>query len=330
MVCGLIVAVIIGSTRGAPYQAELTPDAAEATHFLHQRLNRTGVLGQKGLTINRVLATGRIVNIARATYNRDIAKRTIRAEHRAFKTLRQAEIDPRDVAISGRQFVVRSFHEFGYYYNYCFIMSSGGEKSLKKYVAKMTLEEKVKHLSRLLKHVVKGVAYMHRIGIVHNDIKPENIAVNATYAAYPRAHILDMDLAASIPYTADAIIEKRGLVGTGLYMAPECYSEAAYNPHKKDAWAIGASFYAVLFGKPVVPAATQAELKRKMSALRTQGLAASTFEIDAEPEIEEELEELVKRIKALLAPRFEDRPTPNEYLETFRINAASIGTVQAQ
>ncbi|HUQ49576.1 MAG TPA: tetratricopeptide repeat protein [Terriglobales bacterium] len=92
---------------------------------------------------------------------------------------------------------------------------------------------------------VRGIAAAHQNGILHCDIKPENIMVN------PRGQvkILDFGLAKQLPRDPDATLDEiastSSFSGTLAYMAPEVLLE---NPPdaRSDIFSLGVVFYEVL------------------------------------------------------------------------------------
>lgn len=89
--------------------------------------------------------------------------------------------------------------------------------------------------------LANGIAYMHSQGIVHNDIKPENVLVHSGVIK-----VCDLGLA------GDVHAERHGpATGTGAYMAPELINRKHSIPYNiefaQDVWSVGVVLYAVLF-----------------------------------------------------------------------------------
>ena len=87
----------------------------------------------------------------------------------------------------------------------------------------------------VLRQVCEGLAYAHRNGIVHRDVKPANIRV----AAAGEVKIMDFGLA-RLP--SSTVTKSGRLLGTIQYMAPE-QVEGAHVDHRADVFSVGAIAY---------------------------------------------------------------------------------------
>ena len=106
---------------------------------------------------------------------------------------------------------------------------------------------------RILRDVVDALVYAHRQGIVHRDIKPDNVLV-----AHDHGLVTDFGVAKALgregpvgPLTTAGIA-----IGTPAYMAPE---QAAGDPdtdHRCDLYAAGTLAYEMLAGRPPFDGAT--------------------------------------------------------------------------
>ena len=100
---------------------------------------------------------------------------------------------------------------------------------------------------RILSEVARALAYAHRRGIVHRDIKPDNILL-----AEGEAQVTDFGIAKALSASAsEATLTSIGLVlGTPAYMAPEQAVADQTADHRVDLYALGVVAYEMLAGQP--------------------------------------------------------------------------------
>lgn len=108
-----------------------------------------------------------------------------------------------------------------------------------------------KNLCRILHQVSKGLMRAHAAGIVHRDIKPDNIFLAIDDDAEETAKILDFGVAkADSPFAVRSGNKTvaGALVGTLNYMSPEQAQGREVN-HLTDLWALGVIAFECLVGK---------------------------------------------------------------------------------
>jgi serine/threonine-protein kinase len=105
---------------------------------------------------------------------------------------------------------------------------------------------------RIGSEVLAPLASAHAQGIVHRDIKPDNIfLVGDAGAEAPRVKILDFGIAKVA--AADALRTKTGmLLGTPPYMSPEHAADCRGVDARADLYSVGATLYELLTGAPPV------------------------------------------------------------------------------
>ncbi|MGH7512178.1 MAG: protein kinase domain-containing protein [Gemmatimonadales bacterium] len=107
----------------------------------------------------------------------------------------------------------------------------------------------VRDAVRLLSEVAEALAYAHEHGVVHRDIKPDNVLLS-------RGHALVADFGVAKALSAAATGESEGLtslgvaLGTPAYMAPEQASADPHIDHRADLYAWGCLAYECLTGSP--------------------------------------------------------------------------------
>ncbi len=98
----------------------------------------------------------------------------------------------------------------------------------------------------IVRQVADGLAYAHERNIIHCDVKPENILVNA--AGVPK--LADFGLAKSIRGESGSITRDGVVLGTPTYMSPEQCSGGRLDA-RTDIYSLGATFYRMVAGRDV-------------------------------------------------------------------------------
>jgi serine/threonine-protein kinase len=116
--------------------------------------------------------------------------------------------------------------------------------------------------ARLLVTVAGAIRYAHRRTILHRDLKPGNILVDDA----GRPHVTDFGLAKRLDGTG-AQTASGELMGSLPYMAPEQFSgRRRLLTLSVDVYALGATLYALLTGRPPFVGETPIETMRKIEA----------------------------------------------------------------
>jgi serine/threonine protein kinase len=151
-----------------------------------------------------------------------------------------------------------------------------------------------KKKARLLQKVARALAAAHQRGVIHRDLKPDNVLVTARL----EPKILDFGL---------AISPGRGPVpglfeGTPLYASPEQARGEPLEP-SSDVFSLGALMYTVLAGSPPFEGKTLAEVLEKVKG------AAPPFPRAVAPQVPEDLQAICL---ACLAKDPKERPAARE------------------
>jgi tetratricopeptide (TPR) repeat protein/tRNA A-37 threonylcarbamoyl transferase component Bud32 len=111
-----------------------------------------------------------------------------------------------------------------------------------------------------LEPVARAVHEAHSRGILHRDLKPQNILVDKKT---DRALVADFGLA-KLSEGGEELTRAGEIMGTPSYMSPEQAKDSARVTAKTDVYALGATLYHMLTARPPFQAATPLETLRQV------------------------------------------------------------------
>ncbi len=103
-------------------------------------------------------------------------------------------------------------------------------------------------VAALLRQAAEAAEALHRQGVVHRDIKPGNILVDA---AGERATLMDLGLAQLADDVEGRLTRTRQFVGTLRYASPEQVLAAAPVDRRSDVYSLGATLWELLALRPL-------------------------------------------------------------------------------
>jgi tetratricopeptide (TPR) repeat protein/predicted Ser/Thr protein kinase len=152
---------------------------------------------------------------------------------------------------------------------------------------KLTPEESVK----ILRQVCAALEAAHAEGVIHRDLKPQNIMIESS----GRVVVMDFGLARSMEATG--LTQAGAMMGTPAYMSPE-QAKGLVVDERSDVFALGIIAYQMLSGE--LPFKADSALASLL--LRTQAPAPPLTQID--PAIPQPLSDMIQKA---LATNIEDR-----------------------
>jgi len=124
---------------------------------------------------------------------------------------------------------------------------------------------------RILRDLADAMAYAHSQGVVHRDIKPDNIMLSGRHAL-----VTDFGVAKAVSEaTGAATLTTAGVaLGTPAYMAPEQAAADPHVDHRADIYAFGVVAYELLTGQPPFTAPTPQALLSAQLTMTPQPVTA--------------------------------------------------------
>jgi serine/threonine-protein kinase len=189
-----------------------------------------------------------------------------------------------------------------------FVMSHVGGGNLAQRLADRPLRP-VDEVRRLLCETADALAYAHLRGVIHRDVKPDNILIDADN---DRAVVTDFGIARAME-SGTRLTQTGVAVGTPTYMSPEQAVGDRELDGRSDIYSLGVVGYQMLTGRPPFQAANSMALLLKHVSERPQPIA------DLRPEAPVELCDAIER--ALRKEREERWPTASAFREALLGNA---------
>ncbi|PFH46524.1 hypothetical protein AMATHDRAFT_199381 [Amanita thiersii Skay4041] len=103
-------------------------------------------------------------------------------------------------------------------------------------------ESKARNWFRLL---LSGVEFLHRRGVVHNDIKPANILLSTQNVPV----LVDFGFAEKYDVKSSTAFHSNLSYGTPEYLSPERARGLPHDTRKSDVWSLGITFFEILVGR---------------------------------------------------------------------------------
>ena len=123
-------------------------------------------------------------------------------------------------------------------------------------------EDGWRRLARFFAGAARGVAHLHAKGVLHRDLAPANLMVNA---ADGRAVVMDLGLAAVEDASVTLTRDKDQILGTLRYLAPDQFTRKVVElDGRADVYSLGAVMHELATGAPLFDGETEAHLMRQI------------------------------------------------------------------
>lgn len=109
---------------------------------------------------------------------------------------------------------------------------------------------------RILSELAQALDHAHRLGVVHRDVKPDNVLLDDETG---RALLTDFGVAKATG-TGETVTQLGGVLGTPHYMSPEQASGSAAIDGRSDLYSLGVVGYAMLAGRLPFDGASSADV----------------------------------------------------------------------
>jgi len=179
-------------------------------------------------------------------------------------------------------------------------------KDLAKLIGEQQRPLPVEQACEIIRQAALGLQHAHEKGLVHRDIKPQNLLLTADGTT---VKILDMGLARTVLATSNetmcaTLTQDGAILGTVDYMAPEQSRQSHTVDIRADLYSLGCTFYFLLTGQPPFSGGTFTEKLFKHQLEEPRPVE------QARPEVRPEVARIVRK---LMAKKLEERyQTPGE------------------
>jgi serine/threonine-protein kinase len=147
---------------------------------------------------------------------------------------------------------------------------------------------------QLVREMADALEYAHRQGVVHRDVKPENVLLQGDHAL-----VADFGIALALEHAGGERLTRTGItLGTPSYMAPEQAAGAGPIDARTDVYALGAVLHEMLAGEPPFAARWQQAVVR--NEMYEPAVALSTRRADVSATLD-------AAVRRALAKRPDDR-----------------------
>lgn len=241
--------------------------------------------------IGRLIGEGGLAKVYLARHsllNRDCALKVLRPDRSNLQNLSRFT---REVQLACRLTHPNSIaiHDYG-------IMSDGSFYCAMEYIAGYTLQQVVdldgaqapSRVAKIMYEICRSLREAHARGMVHRDIKLQNIMLGELGGEYDCVKVLDFGLAKEVAADQQFSTETRVLVGTPMYIAPERIADPRCLDPRSDIFSLGVLAQILITGKD--PFVSQNSVEAMYNALKQEPIRPSTI---SDRSIPQEIDQLI-------------------------------------
>ena len=167
--------------------------------------------------------------------------------------------------------------------------------------------------------IAEALAMAHFHGVIHRDVKPDNIL----FAADGTPKLSDLGVAKLLRGTGEGTQTMQGvIIGTPAYMAPEQIIDSSHIDARADIYSLGVALYEMLTGK------------RPNEGSTVMGMLAKAVKGDPLPDVRTMRPEVSASVAYVLslmcAPKPENRPGTSRVAADLLVRAAADGLILPQ
>jgi serine/threonine-protein kinase len=140
---------------------------------------------------------------------------------------------------------------------------------------------------RVVRRVAAALAAAHERGVLHRDMKPENVFLLGSMAD-PEVKVIDFGLSRFVDGSKSTVTRAGVVMGTPSYMSPE-QARGERGDHRTDVYGIGAILYTAVTGRP--PFEEESPQQTILAVMSREPLRPKVVE----PRVPESVELLIQR-----------------------------------
>ncbi len=126
-----------------------------------------------------------------------------------------------------------------------YVMSYVEGPTLREHLQRVK-QTSVRDTLRIAEDLLSALSYAHELGIVHRDVKPDNVVLAAGGPV-----LMDFGIARAIAQSGQDRLTRSGFaVGTSTYMSPEQVAGEDDIDHRSDFYSLGCVLFECLAGRP--------------------------------------------------------------------------------